>query len=663
MYADPGMRARDFSAMKTVLACLLFVFYRQKVFTDDWKPPERIVGMLASCGLAMLSSFALLSMARINSVTIGGFIELGIRDFGFTGIISTALLSVFYKRTLFSGKWEPRLRVSTLIFSSVLSLCMLLGASYQALGSWSFLLYNAFQAAWCSILFLGYVPFFYVVIETAFGWFERAISRFKAGGSALDRPAGVREKGNAGALGKACDFLLDRRPFLIPFAFFLIAWLPYWIACFPGSTQWDYLVQMLQYFGQLPFSDAHPVATTLLLGWLLNLGRTLLNDSLGLFICVLFQQLLTAGVCAYAMKTIKAWGAPGAVRGCALALLAFHPVIAFMVQTALKDTLSTALLFAFGLLYIDLLRNIRLGRPLAKKLAAAALAAILASLIRHNNIYVTALSMAALPFIRQAAARRLLLACAALACFFAARFISGALAASLGAGPVSMKESLSIPFQQTARYLRDYGGDVTPQEREAISAVLDYDALAKAYNPELSDPVKNTYTGKNEALPAYFRAWGAMLLRHPGVYIQAMLNNCYSYFCPSGQLNVRPLVYNTLENAPGQLRPVFFRFTGVSNEDRSAIYAVLRDMREQPIIGLFLNVGCVTWMILALALWLFRKKRYDYLLGFIPALVIFFCCIASPVNGYWRYYAPILMMLPLLFAWTACGACSGDRRS
>ena len=98
------------------------------------------------------------------------------------------------------------------------------------------------------------------------------------------------------------------------------------------------------------------------------------------------------------------------------------------------------------------------------------------------------------------------------------------------------REIFSIPFQQTARYLRDAGDDVTPEEKEAISAILDYDNLPERYNPNLSDPVKATYNtdaGTDELL-AYFEAWFQMLLRHPDIYVQATMNNLYGYFYPGG---------------------------------------------------------------------------------------------------------------------------------
>lgn len=100
---------------------------------------------------------------------------------------------------------------------------------------------------------------------------------------------------------------------------------------------------------------------------------------------------------------------------------------------------------------------------------------------------------------------------------------------------------LSVPFQQTARYLREYPDDVTASEKKAINRILDYDVLAEKYNPELSDPVKITFRFRDNDddpkldgyMKDYFKAWFAMLRRHPGVYIQATLNNIYSYNDPS----------------------------------------------------------------------------------------------------------------------------------
>ena len=80
----------------------------------------------------------------------------------------------------------------------------------------------------------------------------------------------------------------------------------------------------------------------------------------------------------------------------------------------------------------------------------------------------------------------------------------------------SVGEALSVPMQQTARYIRDYGNEVTDDERTAIEKVLDYDAIAQSYMPELSDGVKQYYKnpGKGD-LARYMLVWAKMLLKHP----------------------------------------------------------------------------------------------------------------------------------------------------
>ena len=57
----------------------------------------------------------------------------------------------------------------------------------------------------------------------------------------------------------------------------------------------------------------------------------------------------------------------------------------------------------------------------------------------------------------------------------------------------STREMLSLPFQQTARYLRDNPQDVTEDEKKIISAVLDYEKIPELYNPNIADYARNTF--------------------------------------------------------------------------------------------------------------------------------------------------------------------------
>ena len=81
-----------------------------------------------------------------------------------------------------------------------------------------------------------------------------------------------------------------------------------------------------------------------------------------------------------------------------------------------------------------------------------------------------------------------------------------------GVKPGGKQEMLSIPFQQTARYVKYYGNDVSNGVEKVIRKVLDYDTIGKNYDPDLSDPVKNTYKQKDEYLKDYL-TYGLKCLR------------------------------------------------------------------------------------------------------------------------------------------------------
>ena len=61
--------------------------------------------------------------------------------------------------------------------------------------------------------------------------------------------------------------------------------------------------------------------------------------------------------------------------------------------------------------------------------------------------------------------------------------------------PGSTKEMLSVPFQQTARYIKEYSDEVTEKEKEVIDRVLNYDTLSERYEPTVL--IKSKMAGIN----------------------------------------------------------------------------------------------------------------------------------------------------------------------
>ena len=228
--------------------------------------------------------------------------------------------------------------------------------------------------------------------------------------------------------------------------------------------------------------------------------------------------------------------------------------------------------------------------------------------------------------------------------------------------PSNPREMLSIPFQQTARYLRDAGDDVTPTEKAAISAILNYDDLPELYNPNLSDPVKATYddeTGTKE-LVTYFQAWYQMLLRHPDIYIQATMNNLYGYFYPGG-FTTKLYSYDNSEEHLEELNEnladcgVSFHYPAAFASIRQELETLRESIFQLPGLIFFNYTATYIWILFLWFFYCIRRKNHKGLLLLTPLIIVLLVCIAGPTYGwYFRYAYSIAFCLPavILTSWS-----------
>ena len=166
---------------------------------------------------------------------------------------------------------------------------------------------------------------------------------------------------------------------------------------------------------------------------------------------------------------------------------------------------------------IFLIRLVREEIKISKKEGILFLLTMLGvMMLRQNGMYVVAFSLPVLLLEKDRRKRRktALLFCGAIVLYLSYTHI---LFPALDITPGSRREMLSVPFQQTARYVRDYADEVTEEERDAIDRVLDYDTIGEVYDPNISDPVKKTFNedADSEDLKAYFKVWFQMFLKHP----------------------------------------------------------------------------------------------------------------------------------------------------
>ena len=436
--------------------------------------------------------------------------------------------------------------------------------------------------------------------------------------------------------------------------------IPYLLLYAPGLNIYDTHDQILQFFGFPSYigdgsalSDHHPVFLTLIYGGFMKLGLLLGDANIGQLLYSLLSMAALAACWAYALVTLREAGlARGAVIGLAL-FVALYPVLALYAFNMCKDVSVEPFVLLYGTmmfrLYASHGRVAQSGRFCAGLFAVA----LMMMLTRKPAMY--ALCFAALflllgyPGVRARLAGALLGAAAVFAVLY-----NGLLLPALGVIPGETREMLSVPFQQTARFVSEYASEVTDEERAAIDGVLVYDELAKRYQPELSDPVKATY--RKTATPrdwlAYGQAWASQMIRHPGCYLSATI------------------IQNALLFDVSTYNLAIFTGTGLSAQEeealdihRSGTLTRLEKMESSlrqvalalPFVLQFNTLGFYCAVLLGACAIACSRKARGMLTILLPQMLTMAVILCGPcIEHQDRYGFPVIYLMPLALAALSC---------
>lgn len=447
--------------------------------------------------------------------------------------------------------------------------------------------------------------------------------------------------------GRINKIIFDINPVWRTMLVILLCWFPYYIVTYPGGVQWDALSQLNQYYGIQPLTNHHPVFSTWFMGSFLNIGRIIWNDNLGVFLYNIFQSIVLAYSFGLFFKVMSFLKTPYEVRWlCLLAysLIAIWPSYA---QLMIKDTLYVAIfaIFVYQLVWYILLNN---NIPYAN--LKLGIIALLLCLLRNNGFYVVLLTFLTLVIMRRDVIRKSAVVIISMLVYMC---VIKAVFPYYGIEGGSRAEMLSLPFQQTARYVLNYGADIPENEKQAIDKVLDYESLRNIYNPEIADPVKGTY--KQNVSEADFRrylsVWWKQFLNHPVTYIMSSLNGTYGYYSLDAEIKGKDDPYRIEDNP--SINTGYFDIHYTSPLAEKGI-KVLREFSyfemSIPIVGLLYNLGFYTWINIFLGAKLKYLNKGRDIVALIPSFVTVLICIASPVNTYIRYMLPVLAVTPLSIA-------------
>lgn len=452
--------------------------------------------------------------------------------------------------------------------------------------------------------------------------------------------------------------LFLKHPFLFSFIPILICWSIYVIAFYPIILSPDPSFQIKQFFNvrtkyadyailldnNVFLTNHHPVFHTMILGYSLKLGRFLLNDNFGLFIYSLTQLLVLAFTLSLTIKYLNENNVNKKIVFIVLLLYCFIPMFPLYAMSGVKDTYYTCFIILY-VMKLDKIIRFKQEKLSYKEMIQLLLIMFAVCLFRNNGIYVLILSFPLILIYSKKYFQTLLVIFIGVLAFYGT--YTKVLLPSLKITDGSIRETLSIPFQQTARYVKYYNKDLSKNDIKVIDKVLGYETLAKRYNPTISDPVKNEfnkYTTKKELL-AYLKVWFKCFFKHPLVYIEATLNNIYGYFSPQ---STNWYIYYKYDTRITEDKLVNYHYNNLSSL-RLILSSFAQGFPYIPLIGLISNIGFNTWLLLGLTTYSIFKKKKEYLIVLSPLLISLLICVVSPVNTYFRYAMPFIFIMPFIF--------------
>jgi len=551
------------------------------------------------------------------------YISLYVENNLFVYLIDILLFILFF---IYYYKLDKNIKIDKKynVFSIILSFILVLGYSYE-LKSTAVIFFGSLKSFTMSLVkIIGYYLFFKVLI---YYFIDFMNSEYITNNKTIKR--------------------FNKHPFKYSFIFLLICYGIFLTFYYPGIINYDNANQIKEVLGfRTRYLDAinvttnstltnfNPIVHTIILGGLFKIGYLLNNANFGLFMYTIFQLLIVISIYSYAISFSVKENDKQYFSFIILLILGLIPIFGFYSITCVKDTLYTSFLLLFSIKIYELVKKDNL---LFRDFLDLFLISMLVCLFRNNGIFVVLITIF---FLLYKYVKKIL-------CLFIIICISyisfnNILLPKLEVSNTSIREVLSVPFQQTARLVKYKDKYINNEDKLIINKVLDYNNLKKDYKEDLADPIKNKFNkdATKEDINNYFKVWFKYLKKYPYIYIDSIINNTYGYFYPYE--NSWKFYYKLNEKLP--LVGLDYHYNKLEL-GRNILYYYEILIECSP-LGILLNIAVISWLNILIFIMLCKNKKYIFML---PSIISIFFCILSPANTYYRYIYPSLVLLIVMF--------------
>ena len=508
------------------------------------------------------------------------------------------------------------------------ALCILLDRSFVQSQGWGLLFGSgtAFAAALPTLAGLSLV--FYAMCRMAAGAVLRTLHH-SAPATAPQRPY-LRFAADMGIL--------------------LACWLPYIILQAPGAMETTVGQQLQQAYGYLPYSQENPILHTLVIKVVVQGAQALgLSDTMAAMCLSLTQIIPLLAVLAWTVSLARQLHLPRTLVRLLLAYYALCPVFPFFSFFNVKDVpfAIALLLLTCELAALTLAREHYFSRPV-HMLLHIGIGIYLCAMRNIALALYAAVVLLSIPLLRlplKQAVRMALGTLAAMAvCVGLTAYCNSAL--SVRTLDNRLAENRSLPCQIVARTVQAHGDALSPLELATIDACIPLEGLAERYNPEVSDPVKDTWraSATAEQKQAFDQLALNLAKRYPGTAAQAFLQMAVPYLAMGDIGRFRAIYDYGFSN----VEPVFAVFRPRQVFGGRAFRVVPEFFQRNPVVMFVSSSGFSASVLIGALALLLSRRRYRWLACALPAALTLLGCMFSPVAGYIRYALPFVFAAPFL---------------
>ena len=412
-------------------------------------------------------------------------------------------------------------------------------------------------------------------------------------------------------------------------------WFPYLIAFYPGVLHWDALVALKQYFGLMDWTTHHPPLGVLMMGYSMDLGKYLGSDNYGCTIYVFIQFVLFALTLSYVFVCFKRWKVNYKYRIVVLFVFSLFPLFPMFAVIEVKDTLYyiTSLWLVFSLL-------MALEHYNRKIFVVSVVSSFLTCCFRKEGVLVCCMCIIAIFYFgdRLFIERKKIIA-SLFTGVIASIMITAVICSHYNISNSSPREALSIPAQQTARYIKYYKNEIPKEEWRILNEFFKGKAkeLGKMYNPERSDFIKGhiVYYPSKKQYSDYLKVYISQFIRHPGCYFSAAFNQMYGYFF------IDKLEYYSFGFSMGNITKKDSIYTRkivvVDNPNTKNMKKVMasyfRLWQRIPILSLLYHPSFYVWMMIFALTVLFRLNHRQHTFVFAVPCLALLCSTWTALNN------------------------------